>query len=146
MRDMVLTLEAVLDIRISFRLSIIAAGMLLADGRRTASSWFVAAGVKDDWDRFYDCLIGVGRRAAKLATAALGLIVSKFVPEAGGRIVLGLDDSPTSRYGKHVEGAGVHHHPTPGPADGEWLYGHSWVALAWLAIHPTSGRTSPVGT
>lgn len=44
-----------------------------------------------------------------------------------------MDDSPTSRYGRHVEGAGVHHNPTPGPADGEWLYGHDWVALAWLA-------------
>jgi hypothetical protein len=38
-----------------------------------------------------------------------------------------------------VEGAGVHHHPTPGPADGEWLYGHNWVALAWLAKHPAWG-------
>jgi hypothetical protein len=27
-------------------------------------------------------------------------------------ITVGIDDSPTSRYGKHVEGAGVHHHPT----------------------------------
>jgi hypothetical protein len=50
-----------------------------------------------------------------------------------------MDDSPTSRYGRHVEGAGVHHNPTPGPADGEWLYGHNWVALAWLATHPVWG-------
>jgi hypothetical protein len=33
----------------------------------------------------------------------------------------------------------VHHNPTPGPADGEWLYGHNWVALAWLATHPVWG-------
>jgi len=79
----------------------------------------------------------VGRTSAKLATALLGLIVQKLVP--GDRIVLGMDDSPTSRYGKHVEGAGVHHHPTPGPADGKWLYGHNWVALAWLANHPSWG-------
>ena len=52
---------------------------------------------------------------------------------------MGLDDSPTARYGRHVEGAGVHHHPTPGPADGKWLYGHNWVALAWLAGHPLWG-------
>lgn len=50
-----------------------------------------------------------------------------------------MDDSPTARYGRHVEGAGVHHNPTPGPADGEWLYGHNWVALAWLATHPLWG-------
>ena len=47
----VLVLQAVLDRRMAFRLSILVAGMLLADDRRTASSWFVAAGVQDDWDR-----------------------------------------------------------------------------------------------
>ena len=126
-------LQAVMDPRIAFRLAIIVAGMFLADDRRTASAWFVAAGVQDDWDRFYDCLTSVGRTSAKLATAVLGLVVQKFALEFGDRILLAMDDSPTSRYGKHVEGAGVHHNPTPGPADGEWLYGHNWVALAWLA-------------
>ncbi len=139
MRTAVGVLQAVMDRRIAFRLSIIVAGMFLADGRRTASAWFVAAGVQDDWDRFYDCLISVGRTSGKLATAVLGLVVQKFAPRFGDRILLAIDDSPTSRYGKHVEGAGVHHNPTPGPADGEWLYGHNWVALAWLAKHPMWG-------
>ncbi len=132
----VAVLQAVMDPRIAFRLAIIVAGMFLADGRRTASTWFVAAGVQDDWDRFYDCLIRVGRTSAKLATAVLGLVVQKFAPRFGDRILLAMDDSPTSRYGKHVEGAGVHHNPTPGPADGAWLYGHNWVTLAWLERHP----------
>ncbi|HHM13140.1 MAG TPA: transposase [Planctomycetaceae bacterium] len=132
-------LQTVMDPRIAFRLAIVISGMFLADGRRTASRWFVAAGVKDDWDRFYDCLISVGRTSAKLATAVLGLVVQKFAPGPGTRILLGMDDSPTARYGRHVEGAGVHHNPTPGPADGKWLYGHSWVALAWLATHPMWG-------
>ena len=69
----------------------------------------------------------------------LGLVVQKFAPGLADRITLAMDDSPTSRFGKHVEGAGVHHNPTPGPADGEWLYGHNWVALAWLATHPLWG-------
>lgn len=139
MQTAVSVLQAVMDRRIAFRLAIIVAGMFLADDRRTASAWFVAAGVQDDWDRFYDCLISVGRTSGKLATAVLGLVVQKFAPGLGDRIVLGMDDSPTSRYGRHVEGAGVHHNPTPGPADGEWLYGHNWVALAWLATHPAWG-------
>ena len=50
-------LQAVMDRRVAFRLAIIIAGMLLADDRRTASSWFAAAGVQEDWDRFYDCLL-----------------------------------------------------------------------------------------
>ena len=132
-------MQAVMDRRIAFRLAILVAGMLLADDRRTASAWFVAAGVQDDWDRFYDCLISVGRTSGKLATAVLGLVVEKFAPGLAGRILLGMDDSPTSRYGRHVEGAGVHHNPTPGPADGEWLYRHNWVTLAWLATHPAWG-------
>lgn len=135
----VATLQAVMDRRIAFRLAIIIAGMLLADDRRTASAWFAAAGVQDDWDRFYDCLISVGRTSGKLAAAVLGLVVQKFAPGLCDRILLGLDDSPTARYGRHVEGAGVHHNPTPGPADGPWLYGHNWVCLAWLATHSVWG-------
>jgi len=135
----VTALQACLDPRIAFRLAIIMAGMFLADDRRTASAWFVAAGVQDDWDRFYDCLISLGRTSGKLATVVLGLIVHKFAPGLPDRITVAMDDSPTSRYGKHVEGAGVHHNPTPGPADSKWLYGHTWVTLAWLATHPVWG-------
>ncbi len=135
----VAALAAGLDRRMAFRLPILVAGMFLAGDRRTASAWFVAAGVRDDWDRFYDCLQSVGRMSGKLATAVLGLVVQKFASALGDRIVMALDDSPTSRYGPHVEGAGVHHNPTPGPADGQWLYGHNWVTLAWLATHPLWG-------
>jgi hypothetical protein len=135
----VAALAAVLDRRLAFRLAIIVAGMLLADDRRTASAWFVAAGVQDDWDRFYDCLVSIGRKSRDIAAVVLRLVVTKFAPGPDGRILVGLDDSPTQRYGRHVEGAGVHHHPTPGPADGEWLYGHNWVTLAWLAQHPLWG-------
>ena len=48
MQEMVGALQTGLDARIAFRLPIIMAGMLLAKGRRTASSWFRAAGVQDD--------------------------------------------------------------------------------------------------
>jgi hypothetical protein len=128
-------LQAVMDCRIAFRLAIIVAGMLLANDRRTASAWFTAAGVQDDWDRFYDCLMSIGRQSQKLAGVVLTRIVRKFDPGPEGRVLLAVDDTPTQRYGRHVEGAGVHHHPTPGPADGEWLYGHNWVTLALLARH-----------
>ena len=123
----------------AFRLTIVTAGILLAGDPRAASAWFVAGGVQDDWDRFDDCLISVGRSSGKLATAVLGLVVQKLAPTLGDRLLLALDDSPTARYGRHVEGAGVHHDPTPGPAGGEWLCGHNWVALAWLATHPVWG-------
>jgi hypothetical protein len=132
-------LGAALDRRNAFRLPTIVSGLLLAGGRRTASAWFTAGGVTDDWDRFYDCLISIGRRSRQLGEAVLKLIVKRFDPGPNGRVVLGVDDSPTRRYGKHVEGAGVHHNPTSGPADGEFLYGHNWVTLAFLATHSLWG-------
>lgn len=132
-------LQAAMDRRIAFRLGIIVSGMLLADDRRTAAAWFAAGGVTDDWDRFYDCLISLGRRPQPLAGAILKRIVQRFDPGPNGRILLAIDDTPTARYGKHVEGAGVHHNPTAGPADGEFVYGHNWVCLAYVATHTLWG-------
>lgn len=87
----VVAMAGVLDRRIAFRLAIIVAGMLLADDRPAASAWFVAAGVPDDWDRFYDCLISSGRKSRPIATVVLGLVVRKFAPGPGSRILVGLD-------------------------------------------------------
>jgi hypothetical protein len=142
MQTAVAGLQAVMDPRIAFRLAIVVAGALLAGDRRTASSWFVAGGVQEDWDRFYDCLISIGQQSQRLATALLTMLVRRFDPGPEGRILLAADDSPTKRFGRQVEGAGVHHHPTPGPADGAWLYGHNWVTLAWLVNHPRWGVTA----
>lgn len=47
---------------------------------------------------------------------------------------------PTARYGPEVQGAGLHHHPSPGPTDQRFLYGHVWVTLAWVLKHPRWGR------
>jgi hypothetical protein len=129
------SMSRMLDARSAFRLSIVMAGMMLADDRRVAASWFAAAGVGDDWDRFYDCLISIGRNARSLAVPVVIAMLRKFDPGPEGHITIGGDDSPTKRYGRHVEGAGVHHNPTPGPADGEWMYGHNWVSLCLLARH-----------
>lgn len=136
---MVSAMAGMLDSRMAFRLSIIMAGMMLADDRRVATAWFAAAGVQDDWDRFYDCLISVGRNTQSLALPLLITVLRKFDPGPDGHLTLAIDDSPTGRYGKHVEGAGVHHNPTPGPADGEWMYGHNWVSLCLLTKHSLWG-------
>ena len=139
MASFIETLRSALDPRVGFRLAILVSGMLLADDRRTVAAWLAAGGVTDDWDRFYDLLIGVGRRARPLSESILKLIVRKFGPGPNGRLKFLVDDSPTPRYGKHVEGAGVHHNPTAGPADGEFLYGHNWVSLAFVTTHPLWG-------
>ena len=55
------------------------------------------------------------------------------------RLLLAIDDTPTARYGPCVEGAGIHHNPSPGPAGEKFVYGHVWVTLAALAQHPDWG-------
>jgi hypothetical protein len=137
--ELTLSMSRLLDVRIAFRLPIVVAGMLLAGGRRTASRWFECAGVKDDWDRFYDLLAALGRATSSLMLPLAIHIVRHFDPGPSGRWKLALDDSPTPRYGRHVEGANVHHNPTPGPANQTWLYGHNWVCLAFLLTHSLWG-------
>lgn len=137
--SVIASMQSLLHARIGFRLPIVMAGALLARGRRTASSWFRAAGVKDDWDRFYELLGSAGKVATSLALPILRLIVKRFDPGPEGYWTLAVDDSPTKRFGRHVEGANIHHHPTPGPVDSEWLYGHNWVCLAMLMTHPLWG-------
>ena len=77
-------MAAALDRRLAFRLAIIVAGMLLADDRRTASAWFAAGGVLDDWDRFYDALIAIGRKSQELSAVVLRQVVAKLDPGPGG--------------------------------------------------------------
>lgn len=132
-------MSGMLDARIGFRLPIVLAGAMLAGGRRTAASWFRRAGVKDDWDRFYELLQSVGKGAASLMLPLLKFILNKFEPGERGFWTLAIDDSPTKRFGPCVEAANVHHNPTPGPGDGEWLYGHNWVCLAMVLSHPMFG-------
>jgi hypothetical protein len=54
----------------------------------------------------------------------------------GPRVLLARDDTPTKRYGPKVQGAGIHHNRTPGPADAQFLYGHIWVTLALVVRRP----------
>lgn len=130
-------LATLVDARQQARLAPLCLGLLFAQGRRTVASWLRAADVGRDFKAYYYFLGSLGRKTESVAGRLLRL-VQRTVP-LGDRILLGLDDSPTKRYGPHVEGAGIHHNPTPGPADQKFLYGHVWVTLAWLVRHPSWG-------
>ena len=131
-------LAALLDVRSASRLLRLFLGAVLAVGRRTVTSWLRAAGVTHDYRPAYTTVAAAGKRtdllAARLAYAALRPMLA-----GAERLTFGIDDTPTRRYGPHVEGAGVHHHPTPGPAAARFVYGHVWVVLGWLARHPAWG-------
>lgn len=125
-----------LDRRTASRLPLLLAGLLLASGRRTATSWFRAAGISTEFRRAYYTIHAVGRRHDDLALSAW-LPVRPCLTDHS-RLTLAIDDTPTPRYGRHVQGAGRHHNPTPGPAGEKFVYGHVWVTAAALARHPHS--------
>jgi DDE superfamily endonuclease len=126
-----------LDRRTAGRLPLLMAGILLASGRRTATAWFRAAGIGAEFRQAYRTIHAAGRRADLLGLTALAVVRPCLT--ASRRLTVALDDTPTPRYGSQVEGAGVHHNPTPGPAGEKFVYGHVWVSLAALARHPQRG-------
>ena len=130
-------LAAGLHARNRWRLPVLLTGILFAVGRRTVSSWLRAAGVSADFRDYYYFLAPLGRKAGSVATQ-LFLLVLRTLP-LPDRLLVVIDDSPTKRYGPKVEGADIHHNPTPGPADQKYLYGHIWVTLSLALRHPRWG-------
>jgi DDE superfamily endonuclease len=129
--------QAPLHDRLAWRLEPMMLGVIMAKGRRTVSSWLRAAGLRIGWEDFYYFLTAVGKVGDFMAMLLLRLLVRNLLPE--GPLVFAIDDTPTKRYGPKVEGAGLHHNPTPGPAGQKLLYGHLWVTVAWIVHHPLWG-------
>src|SRR5271166_2662702 len=130
-------LVSALDRRSAPRLLRLLLGALFARGRRTVTSWFRPAGITSDFRCAYSALWAAGRHAEALAYRLLGCALKPLMGRAAGdRLLFAIDDTPTPRYGPFVQGAGIHHNPTPGPAGEKFVYGHLWVTLAWLPRHP----------
>jgi hypothetical protein len=130
-------LAAGLHARNRWRLPVLLAGILFAHGRRTVTTWLRAAGVSHDYKNYYYFLAALGRKTNSVATA-LAFLVLRTLP-LPDRLLAVIDDTPTKRYGPYVEGADIHHNPTPGPADQKYLYGHIWVTLSLALRHPRFG-------
>jgi hypothetical protein len=131
-------LAAVLDPRSAPRLAKLLVGAVLARGRRTVTSWIRAAGLSGEFRPCYTTVSAAGKRSDRFAARLVHAVVKPLLAGVD-RLVFALDDTPTPRYGPHVQGAGIHHNPTPGPAGGPFLYGHVWVVLAILVPHSLWG-------
>ena len=132
-----------LDRRSAPRLLLLLVGALFAKGRRTVTSWFRAAGITTDFRRAYSALWAAGRHATELASRLLGGALKPLMRRVpGDHLLVGIDDTPTPRYGPQVQGAGVHHNPSPGPVGEKFVYGHVWVTVSWLVRHPVWGALS----
>src|SRR5918997_3715718 len=131
-------LAAPLDRRSAPRLALLLLGAVLARGRRTVTAWIRAAKLSDKYQACYIAASAAGKRADRIARRLLTEVVQPLLAGAT-RLTLALDDTPTKRYGPHVQGAGIHHNPTPGPAGSAYVYGHVFVVLALLVARPAWG-------
>lgn len=130
-------LSGLLHGSVAWRLLPLLTGALFAQGRKTVASWLRGGFLGRDYRDYYYFLGSLGRHVQSLAAVLLRIAVRVIVP--GERLLLALDDTPTKRYGPRVQGAGIHHNPTPGPAEQKFLYGHVWVTLSWVVRHPWWG-------
>ena len=127
-------LASALDRRSAPRLAKLLLGAVLARGRRTVTSWIRAVGLSPEFRPCYTTVAAAGKRADAIAARLVAEVVQPLVA-SDSRVTLAIDDTPTERYGPHVQGAGVHHNPSPGPAGSPYVYGHVWVVLAVLGYH-----------
>jgi hypothetical protein len=133
-----LALASALDPRSAPRLARLFLGAILARGRRTVTSWIRAAQLSDQFRPCYTTVAAAGKRADGIAGRLVHAVLKPLLVRME-RLVLAIDDTPTARYGPEVQGAGLHHNPTPGPANSPFVYGHVWVVLAVVAAHPLWG-------
>jgi hypothetical protein len=135
-------LSSLLDRRLRGVFVLALSGLLFTrERRRTCTTWFRASGIDTEYDSGYLAIAATGRTAKALGMSVL-FDIARSPAAASRRIKLTLDDTPTQRYGPHVEGAGLHHNPTPGPTNQAFLYGHVFVTLAWAVEHPQWGTIS----
>jgi hypothetical protein len=136
-QDLLANMAFFLHQRHAGQLAVLLLGALFAKGRGTVTSWLRAAHVGHGFAAYYYFLAALGRHADFLAGLLLRHALDRLAPD--GPLLFAIDDSPTQRYGPHVQGAGLHHNPTPGPTQQKFLYDHVWVSLAWIVLHPLWG-------
>src|SRR5690349_23459432 len=134
-------LAAALDRRSAPRLALLFFGAVLARGRRTVTTWIRAAKLSGHYQRCYVAVAAAGKRADRIARRLLTEVVRPLLKGAT-RLTPALDDTPTKRYGPHVQGAGTHHNPAPGPSGSPYLYGHVFVVLGLLVTRTTWGTSA----
>jgi hypothetical protein len=135
---LVVMLCNVLHQRSAWRLAILITGIIFAKGRRTVTSWFRYAGISRQYKAFYYFIGSIGKKTQIVATVLFECMI-RHIYKNENRILMGIDDTPTKRYGPHVEGAGIHHNPVVGPDGAKFVYGHIWVTLSALIRHKRWG-------
>jgi hypothetical protein len=121
--------------RSRWRLGILLLGILFAKDRKTVTSWFKAAGIKKGFQEYYYFICVLGQRYIEAIADKLFEIILNVTSWNRKEITAIIDDSPTRRFGPHIEGAGKHHDQTSKPTDQKFLFGHIWVTMSIVINH-----------
>jgi hypothetical protein len=135
---MVIALSSVLHQRSAWRLATILASMLFAKGRKTITSWLRAADINRCYKAYYYFIGSLAQKTENIATQLFEIMIRRIYTNTKP-VLAAIDDSPTSRYGPKVQGAGIHRNPTPTPDGRKFIYGHVWVTLSAIARHKNFG-------
>jgi hypothetical protein len=135
---MVIALSSVLHQRSAWRLTVIFTAILFAKGRKTITSWLRAAGINRCYKAYYYFIGSLAQKTENIATELFEIMIRKIYKNTN-TVLAAIDDSPTSRYGPKVQGAGIHRNPTPTPDGKKFVYGHVWVTLSAIVRHNSFG-------
>jgi hypothetical protein len=135
---MVIALSSVLHQRSAWRLTVIFTAILFAKGRKTITSWLRAAGINRCYKAYYYFIGSLAQKTENIATELFEIMIRKIYKNTS-TVLAAIDDSPTSRYGPKVQGAGIHRNPTPTPDGRKFVYGHVWVTLSAIVRHNSFG-------
>lgn len=135
---MVVAFSSVLHQRSAWRLNIMFTAMLFARGRKTITSWLRAAGINRCYKAFYYFIGSLGDKTEEIADELLKMMIRQIYKNTN-IVLMAIDDSPTSRYGPKIAGAGIHRNPTPTPDGRKFIYGHIWVTLSAIRRHKNFG-------
>ena len=135
---MVFALSSVLHQRSEWRLAVIFTAMLFAKGRKTITNWLRAAGINRCCKAYYYFIGSLAQKTENIATKLFETMIRRIYNNTNN-VLVAIDDSPTSRYGPKVAGAGIHRNPTPSPDGRKFIYGHIWVTLSAIARHKRFG-------
>jgi len=135
---MVIAFSCVLHQRSQWRLAVIFTAMLFAKGRKTITSWLRAAGINRCYKAYYYFIGSLAQKTENIATKLFEIMIRRIYKNMN-TVLAAIDDSPTSRYGPEVAGAGIHRNPAPTPDGRKFVYGHVWVTLSAIARHKNFG-------
>ena len=135
---MVIALSSVLHQRSAWRFATILAAMIFAKGRKTITSRLRAAGVSRCYKAYYYFIGSLAQKTENIATELFKIMIRRVYKNTN-TVLTAIDDSPTSRYGPKVQGAGIHRNPTSTPDGKKFVYGHVWVTISAIAKHKNFG-------